>query len=223
MESATRDRTDEAAQRAAVVSCGRRLDALGFAPATDGNVSARLGPGRFLVTPAGREKGSLEAEELLVVDPEGKVVAGEGRPTTEAPMHLLCYRERHGIGGVVHAHPPFATAFAVAGMPLDAPVMPEIVLTVGPVPLVPYAAPGSEDLARALEPWLGGHVAFLLARHGVLTLGRDVREALHRMERVEHLAKVVLSVRLLGGAHRLSDAQVGALLSGPGRDRPAPG
>jgi L-fuculose-phosphate aldolase len=214
---------DHAANRAALVSSGRRLDALGFAPATDGNVSARLGPDRFLLTPAGREKGGLAPEDLLVVDLEGRVVEGTGRPSTETPMHLLCYRRRGDVGGVVHAHPPVATAFAAAGVPLDAPVMPEIVLTVGAVPLVPYAAPGSEELARALEPWVDGHDAFLLASHGVLTLGRDVREALHRMERVEHLAKVTLAARLLGGPRALTDAQVGTLLSGAGPARPAAG
>ena len=212
---------DHAAVRAGLVACGRRLDALGFAPATDGNISARLGPHALLVTPAGREKGGLSPEELLVVDLEGTVVGGAGRPSTETPMHLLCYRRRGDVGGVVHAHPPVATAFAAAGVPLDAPVMPEIVLTVGAIPLVPYATPGTEELARALEPWVDGHDAFLLASHGVLTLGRDVREALHRMERVEHLAKVTLAARLLGGPRPLTDTQVvsllaGAVPSGPG-------
>lgn len=212
---------DHAAVRAALVACGRRLDALGFAPATDGNISARLGPHALLVTPAGREKGGLSLEELLVVDLEGTVVGGAGRPSTETPMHLLCYRRRGDVGGVVHAHPPVATAFAAAGVPLDAPVMPEIVLTVGAIPLVPYATPGTEELARALEPWVDGHDAFLLASHGVLTLGRDLREALHRMERVEHLAKVTLAARLLGGPRPLTDTQVVSLLScavpsGPG-------
>ena len=205
---------DHAAVRAGLVACGRRLDALGFAPATDGNISARLGPHALLVTPAGREKGGLSPEELLVVDLEGTVVGGAGRPSTETPMHLLCYRRRGDVGGVVHAHPPVATAFAAAGVPLDAPVMPEIVLTVGAIPLVPYATPGTEELARALEPWVDGHDAFLLASHGVLTLGRDVREALHRMERVEHLAKVTLAARLLGGPRPLTDAQVVSLFSG---------
>ena len=205
---------DHAAARAALVSCGRRLDALGFAPATDGNVSQRLGPHALLVTPAGREKGGLSPEELLLVDLEGTIVEGEGRPSTETPMHLFCYRRRGDVGGVVHAHPPVATAFAAAGGPLDAPVMPEIVLTVGAIPLVPYATPGTEELARALEPWIDRHDAFLLASHGVLTLGRDVREALHRMERVEHLAKVTLAARLLGGPRPLSDAQVVSLFSG---------
>ena len=206
--------------RAALVACGRRLDALGFAPATDGNVSARLGSGRFLLTPAGREKGSLTPEEVLVVDLEGRVVEGAGRPSTETPMHLLCYRRRHDVGGVVHAHPPFATAFAAAGVALDAPVMPEIVLTVGTVPLVPFATPGTEELARALEPWVDGHDAFLLASNGVLTLGRDVREALHRMERVEHLAKVTLAARILGGPRALTDDQVVSILGGGGPKGP---
>lgn len=207
---------DQAAARAALVSCGRRLDALGFAPATDGNISVRLGPRALLVTPAGREKGGLSPEELLLVDLEGAVVEGEGRPSTETPMHLLCYRRRGDVGGVVHAHPPVATAFAAAGVPLDAPVMPEIVLTVGTIPLVPYATPGTEELARALEPFVDGHDAFLLASHGVLTLGRDLREALHRMERVEHLAKVTLAARLLGGPRPLTDAEVVSLFSGAG-------
>ncbi len=205
---------DHATHRAALVSCGRRLDALGFAPATDGNISARLGPRALLVTPAGREKGGLSPDDLLLVDLEGTVVAGTGHPSTETPMHLLCYRRRGDVGGVVHAHPPVATAFAAAGMSLDAPVMPEIVLTVGAIPLVPYATPGTEELARALEPWVDDHDAFLLASHGVLTLGRDVREALHRMERVEHLAKVTLAARLLGGPRPLTDAQVVSLFSG---------
>lgn len=199
--------------RLELVACGRRLDALGFAPATDGNLSARLGGGRFLVTPAGREKGSLRPEDLLVVDGEGRVLEGTGRPSTETPMHLVCYRRRPDVHGVVHAHPPVATAFAASGASLDAPVMPEIVLTVGPVPLVPYATPGTEELARALDPWVEAHDAFLLASHGVLALGVGLREALHRMERVEHLAKVTLAARLLGGPRALSEAQVVSLLA----------
>jgi L-fuculose-phosphate aldolase len=208
--------------RAALVACGRRLDALGFAPATDGNVSVRLGEGRFLVTPAGREKGSLRPEELLVVDASGNVLEGTGRPSTETAMHLLCYRRRPDVSGVVHAHPPVATAFAASGAPLDAPVMPEVVLTVGPVPLVPYATPGTDELPRAIDPWLDGHDAFLLASHGVLALGASVREALHRMERVEHLAKVTLAARLLGGPRSLSEAQVVSLLA-TAPPRPAAG
>ena len=204
--------------RAQLASCGRRLDLLGFTPATDGNVSARLGEGRVLLTPAGKEKGSLAPDDLIVVDQDGRVVEGTGRPSTETPMHLPCYRRRADVGAVVHAHPPVATAFAASGVPLDAPVMPEIVLTVGPVPLVPYATPGTEELARSLEPWVERHDAFLLASHGVLALGRDVREALHRMERVEHLARVTLAARLLGGPRSLTDAQVVSLLgAAPGR------
>jgi len=211
----------DAAVRSAVVSCGRRLDLLGFAPATDGNVSARLGD-RVLLTPAGREKGALGPDELLVVGLDGDVLAGAGRPSTEAPMHLACYRKRPDVGGVVHAHPPFATAFAASGLSLDAATTPETVLTVGEVLLVPYATPGTEELAHALEPSLERHDAFLLANHGVLTLGRDVAEALHRMERVEHLAKVTLFARLLGGPRVLTEAQVAAILSSVPPRRPEP-
>ena len=205
---------DHAVARAALVSCGRRLDALGFAPATDGNVSARVGSARASRHPGGPREGGLSPEDLLLVDLEGRVVEGGGLPSTETPMHLLCYRRRRDVGCVVHAHPPVATAFAAAGVPLDVPVMPEIVLTIGAIPLVPYATPGTEELARALEPWVDVHDAFLLASHGVLTLGGNVREALHRMERVEHLAKVTLAARLLGGPRPLTDAQVVSLFSG---------
>ncbi len=223
MEDGVAGGMDETAARAALAACCARLDALAFAPATDGNVSMRLGDDRVLLTPAGREKRGLPPESLLVVDLEGNVVEGEGRPSTEAPMHLLCYAARLDVGAVVHAHPPVATAVAAAGAPLDAAVMPETVVTVGSVALVPYATPGTAELARALEPWLDGHDAFLLASHGVLTLGRDVREALHRMERVEHLAKVTIAARLLGGPRALTAAEVESLLSAGGPRHPAAG
>lgn len=197
--------------RAALVAACRRLDGLGFVAATDGNLSCRLGPDRLLVTPSGRSKGELEAGDLLVTDLEGRVVEGNGRPSSELPMHLFVYRRRDDVGAVVHAHPPAASGFAVAGIDLTEPVMPEIVLTVGPIPLARYATPSTADVPRSLEPLIDGHQAFLLESHGVLCVGRHLTEALHRMERVEHVARVDLVARLLGRPRALSEGEVLAL------------
>ena len=211
---------DDAKARTVLVACCRRLHGLGFVPATDGNASVLLARGRILLTPPGREKRELAEGDLLVVDGEGRVLEGEGQPSTETAVHLLCYRRRSDVGAVVHAHPPVATAFAVAGVPLEAAVLPEGVATVGGIPTVQYATPGTGALARAFEPWIGGYDAFLLASHGALTLGTGPEEALHRMERLEHLAKVTLAARLLGGPILLTDEERVALGAGSGRPRP---
>jgi len=200
--------------RAGLAAAGRRLDRLGFVPATDGNLSLRVAPDRLLVTPSGRPKGDLGEEEFLVTDLDGRVVAGSGVPSSELAMHLAVYRSRPDVGAVVHAHPPTASGFSVAGVDLTQPILPEILLTVGPVPLTRYARPGTGEIPLSIAPFLDRHDAFLLANHGVLTLGRDLPEALHRMERVEHLARVSLVARLLGGARELTPGQVSCLLAG---------
>jgi L-fuculose-phosphate aldolase len=199
--------------RAGLAAAGRRLDRLGFVPATDGNLSVRVAQDRLLVTPSGRPKGDLGEEELLVTDLDGRVVEGSGLPSSELPMHLAVYRRRPDVGAVVHAHPPTASGFSVAGVELTLPLLPEILLTVGPVPLTRYATPGTEEIPLSLAPFLDRHDAFLLANHGVLTLGKDLPEALHRMERVEHLARVALVARLLGGARELTAEQISSLLA----------
>ena len=208
--------------RAGLAAAGRRLDSLGFVPATDGNLSLRISPDRLLVTPSGRPKGDLSEEELLVTDLDGRVVEGEGIPSSELPMHLAVYRRRPDVGAVVHAHPPTASGFSVAGIGLTSPILPEILVTVGPVPLTPYATPGTGEIPAAIAPFLDRHDAFLLANHGVLTLGRDLSEALHRMERVEHLARVALVARLLGGARELTPLEVSSLLATPAAKGSAP-
>ena len=203
--------------RATIVAAGRRLDRLGFVPATDGNLSVRLAPGLLLVTPSGRAKGELAEDDLLVTDLDGHVVEGRGSPSSELPMHLAVYRRRADVNAVVHAHPPTASGFAVAGLDLTGPVLPEVLLTVGPVPLARYATPATEEIPLSLVPFLDRHDAFLLANHGVLALGKDLSEALHRMERVEHLARVDLVARLLGVPRELTPEQTAALFAAAGR------
>ncbi len=208
--------------RAGLAAAGRRLDRLGFVPATDGNLSLRIGPDRLLVTPSGRPKGDLGEDDFLVTDLDGRVVEGSGVPSSELPMHLAVYRGRPDVGAVVHAHPPTASGFSVAGIDLTPPILPEILLTVGPVPLTSYATPGTGEIPLSIAPFLDRHDAFLLANHGVLTLGKDLPEALHRMERVEHLARVALVARLLGGARELTAREVASLLATSGANAPAP-
>lgn len=178
----------------------RQLDSLGFVPATDGNVSARVDEKRLLITPSLVAKRTVRAEQLLTLDLRGRLLAGKGRPSSETKMHLEVYRLRPDVRAVVHAHPPAATAFAVCRRPLDRPILPEAVAMLGPVPLARYATPSTDEVPRSIAPFLRKHNAILLANHGALACGRSLREALERMERVEHLARVQLLAGLLGRA-----------------------
>ncbi|MGQ9778278.1 MAG: class II aldolase/adducin family protein [Bacillota bacterium] len=204
---------EEKKRREEVVEVGRRLWQRGYVAANDGNISLRLGPDEFLCTPAGVSKGFLRPEMLVKVNGRGERLAGELAPSSELRMHLAIYRHRPDVRAVVHAHPPLATAFAVAGIPLAKPVLAEAVLALGRVPLVPYATPGSEELAARLAAHLPGHDAFLLANHGAVTLGRDLWEAYYKMETLEHFAIISLAARLLGGGRKLSPAEVAKLLA----------
>lgn len=189
-----------------------RLDQLGFVAATDGNVSVKLDSGRIMITPSLLPKGEIEESQLLICNPEGRVLAGRGKPSSEIKMHLYAYRMRPDIKAVVHAHPPAATGFAAAGISLIDPVLPEVILTVGPVPLAKYATPSTDEVPRSIAPYIKKHNAILLANHGVLTFGQDLTEALHRMERVEHLARIMLAANQLGGARKLNKNQIKKLL-----------
>ncbi|MDO9391275.1 MAG: class II aldolase/adducin family protein [bacterium] len=198
--------------RKEIIRVCHKLDTLGFVPATDGNVSARLDGQRILITPSMLRKGDIRESQLLVTDLEGKVLAGRGKPSSEIKMHLYAYKMRPDVKAMVHAHPPFATAFAAAGLDLKAPLLPEVVLTVGPVPLARYATPSTEEVPRSMAPLIKEHQALLLANHGVLALGRSLEEALQRMERVEHLAKISFLAQALGRPKYLDKKQLQGLL-----------
>lgn len=186
----------EGRARAELVAVCRRLDAKGILTATDGNVSVRLGQS-ILITPSGCCKGLVEESELALVLPDGTVASG-GRPSSELALHRAIYERRGDAGAVVHAHPPHATAFAVAGIALDRPILSEAVLALGEVPVVPYATPTREDLARSIEPWIGERDALLLAHHGAVTVGEDLRRASLLMETLEHVARIDWLSRALG-------------------------
>jgi len=201
----------EGEARAAIVEIGRRLYSRGYVVASDGNVSCRLDEERILTTPTGTCKGFLKAEELVLARPDGTPICG-GRPSSELPMHLFIYQERPDIQAVVHAHPPFATGFSTAGEPLDRCVLAEVIVEIGSVPLAKYGTPSTQELPESLRPFVHRCEAFLLANHGVVTIGRELFEAYYKMERVEHFAQIVFVARHLGGERVLPKKQVEKLL-----------
>lgn len=194
-----------------VVRCCRGLWQSGLIAGSAGNVSVRLGPDRVLATPRGLLKGELEAADLVTVDLDGTRVDGCREATTELDLHLRVYRRRSDCGAVVHAHPPTATAFAVAGEAIPEDVLPEITLLMGEVPVVPYATTGTPALGDAVEPYITGHEAVLLANHGALAWGADLAQARIRMESLEHGARILLAARGLGRVVRLTREQIDAL------------
>lgn len=196
----------ESAARSAIVEIGRRLYDRGYVAANDGNISCRLDAERILTTPTGLCKGFMNAEDLVVVRPDGTPLSG--KPSSELPMHLFIYRERTDIRAVVHAHPPYATGFSTAGQSLDRCVLAEVILTVGSIPLAEYATPSTEELPDSLRPYIHNHDAFLLANHGVVTIGKDLFETYYKMERVEHSAHIVFIARQLGGERVLPKSKV---------------
>lgn len=201
-----------------MVSVGRRLYARGLVAASDGNLSARLSASAWLVTPAGSCLGTLSPDELLLVE-EGAPVAG--RPTSEWALHRTAYAARPDIGAILHAHPPYATALTLAGLGLTEPLLPEVVVLLGPIPTAPYATPSGEESARAIGELIREHDGLLLDRHGAVTVGLDLEEAYRRMEKIEHCAQIVTIAHRLGRVRALDASQVAKLQAL--RSRPAPG
>jgi L-fuculose-phosphate aldolase len=198
----------ERALRQDLVRFGKMLHNQGFVAATDGNLSVRLDDTRFLVTPTCFSKGMMEPEDMVVVDVQGRRLSGSYNPSSEIAMHLTIYRMRPDVGAVVHAHPCTATGFASAGIALDEPLCSEVVITLGAVPLAPYATTGTMELSDSLLPFIPFHDAILMANHGVVTYGEDICRAYMRMEAVEHYAKIVMTTRQLGSARSLNSRQV---------------
>ncbi len=198
--------------RREIVAVCRRLYERGLIAGPDGNVSRRLAPDRILVTPAGMSKVDVQEHDLVEVTLDGAPRRGNRPASSEVAMHLRIYRRRPDVEAVVHAHPPVATAFAVAGESFADGILPEMIFQMGSVPLVPYATPGSEELVDRLEPFLQDHDAFLLANHGATTVGASLLEAHQRMESLEHTARIVLAARLLGRVNTLSAEQVRILV-----------
>jgi len=193
--------------RREIAEVGRWLYEKRFVAATEGNISVRLGQ-RVLITPSGRCKGMLRPEEIVGTDLEGINDAGGLSPSSELLMHLAIYRRRPGVGAVIHAHPPHATGFAVAGIALDKPVLPEVVFFIGTVPLVAYATPGSREAADSVGSLIDSHDALLLSNHGAVTCGANLQAAYFKMETLEQFAWISTIARFLGNERELTPEQV---------------
>jgi L-fuculose-phosphate aldolase len=205
--------------RADIVEVGRRLWLRGYTASNDGNISVRLEGGRLLMTPASVCKGFMTPDMMVITDLEGRLIsAAPGRkPSSEALMHLVAYKHRPDVSAVVHAHPPTATGFAVAGIALDRAVLAEVVTTLGSIPLADYGTPSTQELASTVEPFVRSHDAMLLANHGALAFGKDLFSAYYKMETIEHFATISLVARQLGREHLLSREEVDRLQGLRGR------
>lgn len=211
--------TQEQRLREEIVRVGRMLYAKDFLAASDGNVSARLDGGRFLITPSGLHKGFLEPEQLVVVDENGRRVdAGtpanrDLKPTSELPMHLEAYRQRPDVQAVVHAHPPIAVSLTIANVPLDEYLLPESIVFLGQIPTAPYSTPSTAENAAAIRTLITHHDGIMLERHGSLTVGRTVMEAFMRLETLEQHARIAFMTTQLGNRRPLEPEKVETLLA----------
>jgi len=200
---------DEVQARQEILEVGRRLQERFFVAANDGHISVRLGAEEILITPTGVNKGDMSAEMLLKVDPEGGVLSGALKPTSEMKMHLGVYRQRADVQAIVHAHPPTATGFATSRIRLDQDViLPEVVFGLGRIGFSEYGTPTTHQVPEAVSREIAECDALLLANHGALTVGSSPMQAYYRMETLEMYARIRLVTIQLGGPKALSDPEV---------------
>src|SRR5205809_1034374 len=200
--------TGESSLRADIVEVGRRMYARGYTASNDGNISVRLGSDRLLMTPKSVCKGFMTPDMMCITDLAGRKLQGDRDPSSEMLMHLEVYRQRPDAQAVVHAHPPTATGFAVAGIPLDRAVLAEVLTTLGSIPIAEYATPSTRELPEAVRQYIKAHDGMLLANHGALTVGVDLMSAYYKMETIEHFAKISLVARLLGRENLIAREEV---------------
>ncbi|HEV2491267.1 MAG TPA: class II aldolase/adducin family protein [Candidatus Acidoferrales bacterium] len=200
-----------------ICAVGQWFHHRGYVAATDGNISLRLSPHRVLASPTNICKGMMSPDDLVVTDLAGDKIAGRRNASSELAMHLLIYRRRPDVNAVCHAHPPTATGYAAAGLPLNKALLSEAVMGLGCVPLAEYGTPGTPELTESIEPLIQSHDAILMANHGVVTYGTDLLTAFYRMETVEHFARVSLVTELLHKQVLLSGEDVEKLLAARAR------
>ena len=197
--------------RLAIVECGRISYERRLMTSNDGNISVRMDDGLILITPSGISKGRLSTDDLIVVDLDGNVISAKAdrKPSSETPMHLEVYKQREDVRAVVHAHPIFATTLTVSGLEFPADVLPEVLLTLGNVPITAYATPSSHEDAVVIRPFVKEHNALLLCQHGSLTYGKNLDEALIHLERIEHVSEIYYRAKMLGNVKRVPpEAQI---------------
>ncbi len=204
---------DNAELRERICEIGRRMYARNLVAASDGNLSVRLEDGTILCTPSNVSKGFMQPEDLIIADASGEKVSGSGKVTSELPTHLACYEERPDVNSVVHAHPPHAIAFTLAGRSLSEGVLPEVVAAFGGIPTSAYATPGTPEGNEVIRPLIRSCDAAMLDRHGSVTVGKTVDEAYFKLEKLEHAAQTLFAAHLLGELQPLSADEVARTLA----------
>ena len=193
-----------------ICEIGKRIYDKGMVAANDGNISVKISDNEYLCTPTGVSKGFMTPDYICKVDKEGNLIQGNGKfkPSSEIKMHMRVYQERPDVKSVVHAHPMYATGFAIAGIPLNQPIMPEAVIALGEVPIAAYGTPSTMEIPDAVSKYLQNYDAVLLENHGALTYGDSLLGAYHKMESVEFYAQLLYISRQLGGPNELSQEEV---------------
>ncbi len=200
--------------RAAICEVGRRLWQKGLVGATEGNISVRLSSRQLLCTPSGFSKGHMRPDDLIVIDYKGNPVKeGDSDPSSEIKLHLRMYEKRKDCMAVVHAHPPIATGFALAGETIPDNLLPEAAVVLGSVATVPFAYPGTNEVPDAIEPLLEDHKTFLMSHHGAVVMGKDVWDAYYRMETLERIANIIMVANMVGGARSMPEYAFQKLLT----------
>jgi L-fuculose-phosphate aldolase len=198
-----------------LVEIGKRIWTQGYVAANDGNISVLLNDRELLTTPTGVSKGFMTPDMIIKCDRDGKVISGNPkyRPSSEVKMHLEVYKERPDVRSVVHAHPTYATSFAVAGIPLDKCVLPEAIIVIGSVPIAPYGLPSTMEIPDKMRPFIKNSDAILMENHGALTMGSDLLNAYFKMETLEHTASIVWKAMQLGNVNVMSTHERDRLMS----------
>ncbi|TVR91653.1 MAG: class II aldolase/adducin family protein [Spirochaetaceae bacterium] len=199
---------NEIEARKQIVYYSHKVHAQGLVCATDGNLSIRLSEDRVLITPSGLRKEDMTVEAPIVIDFQGNPIGDSRRPSTEYKVHLEAYQRREDVKAVIHAHPPKAIAFTIAEVRLDTCILPEVVLTLGDVPVAPYATPSTEDLPNSMSDLIARSDAVMLARHGSVTVGATLSDAFKKLEKLEHNAEILIYAHSLGGAKPFSSEDI---------------
>lgn len=195
-----------------IVALGKQLYSERMIVATDGNISVRITEETFLITRSGICKGRMTIDDIITVDLQGRVIEGHGNPSSETRLHVVCYEERDDIAAIVHAHPPTAVAFSIAGKSLAICVIPEVVVALGPVPTIPYLKPTTQKFADSVRPVIRHADALILEKHGAICVGEDLSTAAARLEKLEHSSEIMLMAHQLGGVKTLAPTDVKELI-----------
>ena len=201
--------------KSSMIEVSKLMHSKGFVCATDGNISIKVGKDRYLITPSGINKAFLKPADLIVIDEKAKVISGNKKykPSTEWRMHLKAYKMRPDINAVIHAHPPYVTAYTIADVKLPADILPETILTMGNIPITSYSTPTSPDNADIIEEHIKSYDAVVLKRHGVITVGKDIYSAYNKLEKLEHTAITAVVAKMIGEPLPLPKEEVEKLLA----------